>query len=76
MRIAAFVRCCPNFVLLQDFFVEFFFAGEYRFAEIVAVNSVSGNELHTFTLLAVVKQNTVSLVAVAALSASKLSGLC
>ena len=51
--------------MLQDFFVEFFFAGEYRFAEIVAVNSVSGNELHTFTLLAVVKQNTVSLVAVA-----------
>ena len=52
------------------------FGGQYRFEKVIAVNPVSGDQLHTATRLAVIEQKAISLIAVAALSAGKLSDLC
>jgi hypothetical protein len=65
-----------NFVLLQDFFIELLFGGQYRFEKVSAVNPVSGNKLHTAAWLAVVQQKAVTVHAVAAFSAGKFSDLC
>ena len=62
--------------MLQDFFIEFLFGGQYRFENVIAVNPMVGNELHTAARLAIVEQKAVPLVAVAALSAGKFSDLC
>ena len=54
--------------MLQDFFIEFLFGGQYRFEKVIAVNPMVGNELHTAARLAIVEQKAVFLVAVAALA--------
>ena len=63
-------------VLLQDFFIEFLFGGQYRFEKVIAVNPIARNKLHTAAWLAVVQQKAVAVHAVAALLAGKLSDPC
>jgi hypothetical protein len=48
--------------LFLDLFIEFLVARQYRIFEIVAVDAINRDKLHTAVGLSIVKQDTVSIL--------------